>query len=164
MTADQKSGLLKAFQTKQALAGAGVILVEGASVETLREPKAVTPRIAVILQRLDQSRGYWVERAMTNEFSLQIPKVGIPLSGSSYVCLIHGTHAVFVGAVAPAGAGAANALTQAARALESLSQELKPDGMSLQEKMQRENQVFTSVSNILKTKHDTVKNSISNVR
>jgi hypothetical protein len=30
--------------------------------------------------------------------------------------------------------------------------------------MQRENQVFTSVSNVLKTKHDTVKNTISNVR
>jgi len=30
--------------------------------------------------------------------------------------------------------------------------------------MQRENQIFTSVSNVLKTKHDTVKNSISNIR
>ena len=27
-----------------------------------------------------------------------------------------------------------------------------------------ENQVFTSVSNVLKTRHDTVKNSISNIR
>ena len=30
--------------------------------------------------------------------------------------------------------------------------------------MQRENQVFTSVSNVLKTRHDTVKNSIGNIR
>jgi hypothetical protein len=30
--------------------------------------------------------------------------------------------------------------------------------------MQRENQVFSSISNVLKTKHDTVKNTISNVR
>jgi hypothetical protein len=30
--------------------------------------------------------------------------------------------------------------------------------------MQRENQVFSSVSNVLKTKHDTVKNSIGNIR
>lgn len=28
----------------------------------------------------------------------------------------------------------------------------------------KENMVFTSVSNVLKTKHDTVKNTISNVR
>jgi hypothetical protein len=36
--------------------------------------------------------------------------------------------------------------------------------LQVQIAMQRENQVFTSVSNVLKTKHDTVKNSISNVR
>lgn len=36
--------------------------------------------------------------------------------------------------------------------------------MQVQIAMQRENQVFTSVSNVLKTRHDTVKNSISNIR
>jgi hypothetical protein len=36
--------------------------------------------------------------------------------------------------------------------------------MQVQIAMQRENQLFTSVSNVLKTKHDTVKNSISNIR
>jgi len=36
--------------------------------------------------------------------------------------------------------------------------------MQVQIAMQRENQIFTSVSNVLKTKHDTVKNSISNIR
>ncbi|MBK7860068.1 MAG: hypothetical protein IPJ65_15925 [Archangiaceae bacterium] len=36
--------------------------------------------------------------------------------------------------------------------------------MKLQLAMQRENLVFTSVSNVLKTRHDTAKNSISNVR
>ncbi len=36
--------------------------------------------------------------------------------------------------------------------------------LATQINLQRENQVFTSVSNVLKTKHDTVKNSISNIR
>lgn len=36
--------------------------------------------------------------------------------------------------------------------------------MKLQKAMQRENPVFTSVSNVLKTRHDTAKNSISNIR
>ena len=36
--------------------------------------------------------------------------------------------------------------------------------LSLQEKMQHENRSYTAVSNIMKTKHDTVKNSISNIR
>jgi hypothetical protein len=36
--------------------------------------------------------------------------------------------------------------------------------LNLEEKMQHENRQYTSVSNIVKSKHDTVKNSISNVR
>jgi len=36
--------------------------------------------------------------------------------------------------------------------------------LQVQIALQRENQVFTSVSNSLKTKHDTVKNTIGNVR
>jgi hypothetical protein len=36
--------------------------------------------------------------------------------------------------------------------------------LQLQSRMQRENRAFTAVSNVMKTKHDTVKNSISNVR
>jgi hypothetical protein len=36
--------------------------------------------------------------------------------------------------------------------------------LNLQIAMQRENTVFTTVSNVLKVRHDTVKNSISNVR
>lgn len=36
--------------------------------------------------------------------------------------------------------------------------------LQVQIAMQRENQVFTSVSNVLKTKHDTTKNSIGNIK
>jgi hypothetical protein len=36
--------------------------------------------------------------------------------------------------------------------------------LALQSQMQHENRAFTAISNIMKTKHDTVKNSIANVR
>jgi len=36
--------------------------------------------------------------------------------------------------------------------------------IQVQMALQRENQVFSTVSNVLKTRHDTVKNTISNVR
>ncbi len=36
--------------------------------------------------------------------------------------------------------------------------------LSLQQQMQAENQKISSISNIMKTRHDTVKNSISNIR
>lgn len=38
------------------------------------------------------------------------------------------------------------------------------DGLQVQMSMQRENQIFTSVSNVLETRQDTVKNSIGNVK
>jgi hypothetical protein len=37
-------------------------------------------------------------------------------------------------------------------------------GLGLQQAMQNENRQFTTVSNVMKTKHDTAKNAISNVR
>ena|SRR5688500_8321913 len=36
--------------------------------------------------------------------------------------------------------------------------------LQLQSQMQHENRSYTAVSNIMRTKHDTVKNSISNIR
>jgi len=36
--------------------------------------------------------------------------------------------------------------------------------LQLQSQMQREIRSYTSVSNVMKTKHDTVKNSIGNIR
>jgi hypothetical protein len=36
--------------------------------------------------------------------------------------------------------------------------------LQLQSRMQHENRSYTAISNIMKTKHDTVKNSISNIR
>jgi hypothetical protein len=36
--------------------------------------------------------------------------------------------------------------------------------LQLQESMQNANREFTAVSNIMKTKHDTAKNVISNIR
>lgn len=41
---------------------------------------------------------------------------------------------------------------------------LSAELLAVQMSMQRENQVFSSVSNVLKTRHDTVKNSIGNIR
>lgn len=36
--------------------------------------------------------------------------------------------------------------------------------LKVQMSMQRENQIFTSISNVLKTRHDTAKNAIGNIR
>ncbi len=53
---------------------------------------------------------------------------------------------------------------EAQRDLPEMSQSFNLQYLSLQQQMQDENRRFTLISNIMKTKHDTAKNSISNVR
>ena len=43
-------------------------------------------------------------------------------------------------------------------------QQMMHQAQQMQEKMQAENRSFSTVSNVMKTKHDTAKSSISNVR
>ncbi len=54
--------------------------------------------------------------------------------------------------------------TSIAPTIESQQQACNQQMIKLQMAMQRENTLFTSVSNVLKTRHDTVKNSIGNIR
>jgi hypothetical protein len=51
-----------------------------------------------------------------------------------------------------------------AKALNETNMSFNLQYLQLQSQMQHENRSYTAVSNIMKTKHDTVKNSISNVR
>ena len=48
--------------------------------------------------------------------------------------------------------------------MQELAQSFNLQYLQLQEKMQSENRSFSTVSNVMKTKHDTAKSSISNVR
>jgi hypothetical protein len=68
--------------------------------------------------------------------------------------------------IAEAGKAAANpAAAQAQlKQLQELNQSFNMQYLKLQQKMQDESRRFTLLSNIMKTKHDTAKNSISNVR
>lgn len=48
--------------------------------------------------------------------------------------------------------------------MQELAQSFNLQYLQIQEKMQSENRSFSTVSNVMKTKHDTAKSSISNVR
>jgi hypothetical protein len=52
----------------------------------------------------------------------------------------------------------------ATRQINEMQQLFNLQYLQLQSQMQHENRSYTAISNIMKTKHDTVKNSISNVR
>jgi len=64
--------------------------------------------------------------------------------------------------LAPYVLGGIATQTSAATAGKELS--FNTQYLSLQQKMENENKQYAAVSNVLKTKHDTVKNSISNIR
>jgi hypothetical protein len=56
------------------------------------------------------------------------------------------------------------AVLTAARKLMEMNQSFNMQYLGLQQEMQAENRKFTALSNIMKTRHDTAKNAISNVR
>jgi len=63
-----------------------------------------------------------------------------------------------------AGGDSQGALLNATKAMQETQMSFNLQYLQLQSQMQSENRSYTAVSNIMKTKHDTVKNSISNVR
>jgi predicted nuclease with TOPRIM domain len=65
---------------------------------------------------------------------------------------------------AAAGGQSQSQLLQATKQMQEMQQSFNMQYLQLQNQMQHENRSFTMLSNIMKTKHDTVKNSISNIR
>jgi len=55
-------------------------------------------------------------------------------------------------------------LFKATEQMQEMSQSFNLQYLTLQQNMQQENRRFTLVSNIMKTKHDTAKNAINNIR
>ncbi|MCY7422217.1 MAG: hypothetical protein LH478_10810 [Chitinophagaceae bacterium] len=55
-------------------------------------------------------------------------------------------------------------LREATLQMEEMQMSFNLQYLQLQSQMQHENRAYTAVSNIMKTKHDTVKNSIGNVK
>ena len=55
-------------------------------------------------------------------------------------------------------------LVQAVKQLEEMNQSFNLQYLGLQQQVQDESRRFTLLSNIMKTKHDTAKNSINNIR
>jgi hypothetical protein len=59
--------------------------------------------------------------------------------------------------------GSEGDLLSATKALQQQSQSFNLEYLQLQESLQRENREFTTMSNIMKVKHDSAKNSIQNI-
>lgn len=66
--------------------------------------------------------------------------------------------------IGAAMSGAQDQLLNATKQMQETQMSFNLQYLQLQSQMQHENRSYTAISNILKAKHDTVKNSISNVR
>lgn len=64
----------------------------------------------------------------------------------------------------PGPAGSSPDLVAATRQMQEMSQSFNLQYLQLQQHMQQQNRQFTLVSNIMKTKHDTAKAAINNIR
>ena len=62
------------------------------------------------------------------------------------------------------GTGGPTDMMTAAKQMQELNMSFNMQYLTLQQKMQADNRQFTTLSNIMKTKHDTAKNAINNVR
>ena len=59
---------------------------------------------------------------------------------------------------------AAHQLLNATKQMQAVQMSFNLQYLQLQSQMQHENRSYTAISNIMKARHDTVKNSISNIR
>jgi len=69
-----------------------------------------------------------------------------------------------LGAIAAQDRGASSLLASAVRRLQEMSQSFNMQYLMLQNTISHENRCFSTVSNSMKNKHDTAKNSINNIR
>jgi hypothetical protein len=60
--------------------------------------------------------------------------------------------------------GSQDQLLNATKQMQEAQVSFNMQYLQLQSQMQHENRSYTAISNIMKTKHDTVKNSIANIR
>jgi hypothetical protein len=71
---------------------------------------------------------------------------------------------VGLGGAGPLGDGGEQSTIDQMRALQEQSQSFNLQYLALQEEVQQENRRFTTLSNVLKAKHETAKAAIGNVR
>lgn len=82
---------------------------------------------------------------------------GIPTGGSFLNSAQNGSNSTSTG-------NSGMDMLNATKNMQEMAQSFNLQYLQLQEKMQAENRSFSTVSNVMKTKHDTAKSSISNVR
>lgn len=177
MTEPETRRLLLALQVNKGLRGACVVVIEGSYPRVLLSHHGTGPWTWLAVYKLDAMNRGWSEPVWRQNVQLQLRKLGVRLTdlgspwvfGGEYACFpcVAGperTPGLGVNARAASPGQSQTALVQTTDWIPVAQMSSNAQYPQVQSSMQRENSQFTAVSNIMKTKHDTVKNSISNVR
>jgi len=176
---NQFPGLVARMQSKQSLVNAGVVVIDGRIPRVLHRPRQEGNRLYVTLYRLDESVKHCCLQRFRDKVQVQFMKLGVRLGAMTFAGTIGGQYACFVAQTASAqgpsgafgelganasGGDSSEQMMQATQELQELNMSFNLQYLALQQHMQSENRQFTAISNIMKTKHDTAKNAINNVR
>ena len=120
-----------------------------ASAQTVAPPIARAPQLSVSADRLQRTADQRWDAVLAAD--------------EAYMRALRSAVAAEINARRARGADVSELMAEQAR-LQDMQMSFSMQYLMLQQQMQDENRQYTAVSNIMRTKHDTARNSISNVR
>ena len=165
MTAPEQSRFLSMVLANPNLLGVGVLVIEmGSLPQVVRWPNVSSPKRYFMLYRLDSMNRHWLASLWRHNLEFQLAMIGGAVADITFAAPLGEEYACFLcdsNLSLRDGWARLNTLTNATR---ETQMSLNLQYLQLQCQMQHENRTYSTVSNIMKTKHDTVMNSIRNVR
>ena len=158
------------MRTKLAAVAAALLLQPSVSQEKTERPAPVAIHSrAEMSQAIDQSQADLAALAQHHQnFRQAAEKISTMYSDLSKKASEVAKLAQGVKSGQPAGGAQAGnsqaALMKAVQQMQEMQMSFNLQYLALQEQMQNDDRQFTMVSNIMKTRHDTVKNAISNIK
>ena len=122
-------------------------------------PRPSAPGSTQTRLEIDATRARQTERPATPFRSVLAGGVSLLMSGAEVA-----THVVGGPVLAAAAAASGGPATTSVETLMQQGQASNLQLLALQQQVQQENQRFTTVSNVMRAKHDTAKAAVSNIR
>ena len=144
-----------------------MLVIEGGTCRVLRRPSGSGTTAYVVLHQLEAEHENWSTARWESHLAFHLSTLGVRVASGGFASFVQG-YACFVAAGRSSGAGtrAAGGLPvfDLIQAMLEMSQLFNMQYLMLQNKISHENRQYSMLSNIMKTKHDTAKNAINNIR
>jgi hypothetical protein len=157
------------MRRRDLILGGTLALAATAAVGAGLERARPTPRVQQIIDAHERLRRRLspADRALLNELASRLLKAlprNARLPDDARSLLAKAASGLSDSDISTLADDASAQLLEATQQMQETQMSFNLQYLQLQSQMQNENRSYTAVSNIMKTKHDTVKNSISNIR